>query len=231
MSKEDRLAEENLRVWNNYQTPLNDCEATSYLKILRDIHPGILLDIGCADGSLSKKGSDLGWFSVGTDISAMNAKSAHAKGIMALVNQLQSPLPFKNNTFDLVMAKQVIEHLVDTRLFIEEIYRVIRPGGRLLLSTPNLASLSNRLRLLFGYYPGWMDYELGRGSGHVRYYTLSILEQQLNAAGFTIIKAMGTEIPLPMVGRLPPNRRPKMLQTLGERLPCLSVNLIVLAEK
>lgn len=62
-------------------------------------------------------------------------------------------LPFRDGAFDLVFAGELLEHLVHPAAFLEEASRVLRAGGLLALSTPNLASWHNRLLLAFGYSP------------------------------------------------------------------------------
>jgi SAM-dependent methyltransferase len=52
-----------------------------------------------------------------------------------------------------VHANQVIEHLVETDLFVKEIYRILKPGGYVVISTPNLASLHNLISLMLGKQP------------------------------------------------------------------------------
>lgn len=64
-----------------------------------------------------------------------------------------SACPVEDNFFDAVIAGDLIEHLMDTDVFLEELWRVVRPGGYLLLTTPNLAWWWNRIRLLLGKVP------------------------------------------------------------------------------
>lgn len=56
-------------------------------------------------------------------------------------------------SFDLLVASHVIEHLGDTDLFLKECYRVLKPGGALVMATPNLAAFTNILLLLLGKQP------------------------------------------------------------------------------
>jgi len=61
-------------------------------------------------------------------------------------------LPYQGDTFDVVTATEVIEHLEDFRAILREIYRVLKPGGVCVLSTPNILNLNSRLRnLWFGF--------------------------------------------------------------------------------
>jgi len=64
----------------------------------------------------------------------------------------------------------------------------------LLLTTPNLASFENRIRLLLGIYPKWLNDNLAE-SGHVRGYTPNALKQQLAMQGFRIVRHLGNWVP------------------------------------
>lgn len=83
-----------------------------------------------------------------------------------LVNIEREKLPWDNGTFDAVLFFEIIEHLVDCANGIAEIMRVLKPGGLLLLSTPNLVSLISRLRMLAGMLP----VAIAGDSTHVRFY-------------------------------------------------------------
>lgn len=65
-----------------------------------------------------------------------------------------SPCPVSDNFFDAIIAGDLIEHLLDTDVFLEELVRVIKPEGYLLITTPNIAWWWNRIRLLIGKVPG-----------------------------------------------------------------------------
>lgn len=65
---------------------------------------------------------------------------------------IEKKLPYQDGTFDVVTATEVIEHLEDFRAILREIYRVLKPGGVCVLSTPNILNLNSRLRnLWFGF--------------------------------------------------------------------------------
>ena len=102
------------------------------------------------------------------------------------VNVETSPLPFADNEFDVVIFCEVIEHLlIDPLQALSEIRRVLRPGGTLVLTTPNVARLENVARLVAGVnlydpYSGYGPY--GR---HNREFTRHELVKLLEFAGFT----------------------------------------------
>ena len=79
-------------------------------------------------------------------------------------------LPYKDRTFVCVLAGEIIEHIIDTDCFLDEINRVLMDNGILVITIPNLANLENRIRLLIGRYPIFVDYT-ARGDNHVRVYT------------------------------------------------------------
>ena len=103
--------------------------------------------------------------------------------------------PFKDNTFDCVLFTEVFEHLRNPLHVLEEIYRVLRRGGLLILSTPNLYYLPRFLFFLFGKGLSIDLYEeLGRVRkvghvGHIREYSKKELENVLTKTKFRIIKA------------------------------------------
>jgi len=115
------------------------------------------------------------------------------------VDVFEEPLPYPNATFDLVTMFSVIEHLHGSPAgVLEEIKRVLRPKGYLVLSTPNIASLQNRLRLLAGrtiHFP-LRDWYYGQPfTGHVREYTLAELYQMMGFLGLRVMHSDLSESP------------------------------------
>lgn len=115
----------------------------------------ILLDCGCWDGINTKKfGNFIGTNSLyGIEIDKAKAKEASKNGVKTEICSLNERLPYKNDFFDVVIAYHVIEHLVNVRLFVAEIYRVLKKNGYVAIGTPNLASWHNIFALLIGLQP------------------------------------------------------------------------------
>lgn len=102
-------------------------------------------------------------------------------------NLEQDQLPFPSGSFDLVIFTEVLEHIAitDPCVVLGEIRRVLRPGGRMLLSTPNVANLSNVVALIRGENVFWPP-EIFYGSvdRHNREYTPAELLRLIEKAGF-----------------------------------------------
>lgn len=73
---------------------------------------------------------------------------------------------FESDSFDIVISFEVLEHLYDPRLFLSEILRVLRHGGLLIMSTPNMTSLISRARMVMGALP----VAIASDPTHVRFY-------------------------------------------------------------
>jgi SAM-dependent methyltransferase len=97
------------------------------------------LDAGCGDGRyLAALDTELPERVAGVDIAATIVETARSRLPRADLRQANiESLPFADGEFDLVLSSQVIEHVLDARGAIRELRRVLRPGGRLVISTDN----------------------------------------------------------------------------------------------
>ncbi len=170
-----------------------------------------LLDLGCGDGTftveVAKKANAEPY---GVDFSKNLVLKAREKGVNAICSDLNKPLPFKDNIFDIIIANQIIEHLMNTDLFIREIYRVLKSGGIAIISTPNLSGWHNIFSLILGKQP--FPYHISNevilgnsfdpkrglkhknpGEIHYRIFTYEGLKDLLEYHGFLVEEVRGAE--------------------------------------
>ncbi|KAA3658676.1 MAG: class I SAM-dependent methyltransferase [Calditrichaeota bacterium] len=117
---------------------------------------GKLLDIGCWDGQKTRKYADVLGVDdrFGIEIFDEQIAQAQQNGVeVAKLDLEQDNFPFENDTFDVIICNQVFEHLKQIYHPLDEIHRVLKPGGHFLFSVPNLSSLHNRIMLRFGMQP------------------------------------------------------------------------------
>jgi 2-polyprenyl-3-methyl-5-hydroxy-6-metoxy-1,4-benzoquinol methylase len=199
-------------------------------RLIDGLRPGFILDIGCSTGAWALHWMSKGWSASGVDIDRNHVEVARSNGIDARFCDLNSDrLPFSDGQFDLVFAGEVIEHLVDTDGFLEEVARCAKPGGEVLITTPNLASFENRVRLALGIYPNWLNYNL-EGSGHVRGYTPRVLRKQMAAHGLRVIRQLGNWVPF-IPQHFTDDVKIPALAVTGDWFPSLAMDIIVLAKK
>ncbi len=157
----------------------------------------IVVDVGCGASSVGDSiSSALGNSTViGIDLSHPALKTSLGRGISGVLADFDGlGLPIQSGSVDVVILNEIIEHVVHTDELIDEIYRILKFDGVLLLSTPNLAAWFNRIALLLGVQPAFSEvsyrHVYGRpGSdvvGHLRLFTLRSLKEFLVSNGFQI---------------------------------------------
>lgn len=110
----------------------------------------------------------------------------HDKGVPAdcVVGNVEEGLDFPDGFFDVILWADVIEHVVDLWKAMAEVCRLLAPGGTLVTTTPNIAEIRNRLKLLMGRFPSTSGRQEGLAvrpgelfdGGHLHYFTFSSLE-------------------------------------------------------
>lgn len=136
---------------------------------------GRLLDVGCGNGQTLVRMATLGWHAEGLDTDPIAVGVAKAKGQEVRQGTLQSQ-QFTAGSFDAVLMSHVIEHVHDPLSLMEECYRVLKPGGRLVVITPNIRSWGHRI-----YREDWRGLEPPR---HLQIFTRSSLSTLSTLAGF-----------------------------------------------
>jgi len=142
---------------------------------------GRILEIGCSAGFFLDEARQLGWQGYGIDLSHWAVE--HCQKKLKLENVIEGSLlentHFAYNYFDAVVMLDVIEHLHNPRQVLEEIRRILKPGGILCVSTPDINSFLSR----FLKAQWW-----GIQKAHLSYFSRKTLEQMLIACGFKVIK-------------------------------------------
>ena len=201
------------------------------IKIMADIVNNLnlnganILDIGCYDGTLlsliENKKNNL----YGLDASDYAITKARKRGIgvKKFFFDDKKKIPLKSNFFDLVIAGEIIEHIFDTDFFLDEIYRLLKKDGFLLLSTPNLASLGRRLMLLLGINP-IIEYSPNErnSSGHIRYFTFRTLRKLVEKHKLRIIVKKSDIVNFNSQGSVNCKTIPKIFPSLGQSIVYLA---------
>ena len=178
-----------------------------------------VLDVGCRDGTISKIIEHKGNKVETVEISDYSIRKAREKGLVVydldLNTQWAECIP---KDYDVVFAGEVLEHIFETDSFLQNIRKVLKPGGFLVLSTPNLASLGRRILLLFGMNPVMELTTRDNQAGHVRYFVFKSLKTILNDNGFSIVEFTSDVVNFNFNGTLCSNRLAKLVPTLGRSL-------------
>lgn len=211
---------------------ISDVRWKKALQFILAEHPLNVLDLGCGAGNISSLLLKHGLRVFGMDRDAAKLKEAGIKGIFTAQANLMGSLPVKSDCFDVVFAGEIIEHLIDTDFFLEEIHRVLKRSGTLVLTTPNLCNIENRLRILIGRYPIFVDYTC-RGDNHLRVYNTRAIKKQIEERGFRIQELTGSFIPpisYSLLKGLTTTLMP-ILGWLGDIFPGFALHVIVKAHK
>jgi SAM-dependent methyltransferase len=175
---------------------------------------------------------------VALEISKPAALALSSSGVNVVIHDASSrSLPFPDSHFDIVIASEVIEHLLDPDRFLDEVHRVLNPTGVLALTTPNLAAWYNRIILLAGLQPVMTEtgteWNLGWGTlrprtrpvGHLRLFTLKSLLEFSEYHGFAKKRLRG----LPMEVGIGSNFLTTGLDRVFSVLPSLSSGILLVA--
>lgn len=154
-----------------------------------------MLDLGCGTGVFTAMLAAAGAAAIGVEVAEAaltRARAAHPELDFRLA-PVDGPLPLDDRACELVWGSEVIEHVADTERWLDEIARVLAPGGRLLITTPNHPRLALALRGIEPYSEPLGD--------HLHLYTRRSLAATLTELGFEQV-AVRTAAGPPMLRRL-----------------------------
>ncbi|OHE58695.1 MAG: hypothetical protein A2Z47_14375 [Thermodesulfovibrio sp. RBG_19FT_COMBO_42_12] len=154
------------------------------LMYLDKTKPGILIEVGCGDGSRLNKIRKLGWEVEGQEVDPQAANIARSKyGLSVHMGDLKS-LRLKESSFDAVIMNHVIEHVHDPVDILRECHRILKPNGMLVVITPNIESYGHRY---FG-----ADCRMLEPPRHIHLFSQKTLSRLAFEAGFQSIKVWTT---------------------------------------
>lgn len=150
---------------------------------------GKILDAPAGSGEISKKLQDSGFEVYAADIAPDSFK---LPGVECKKVDLSQHLPYKDEFFDYILSSNGIEHLEDQYTFIRECYRILKPHGTLLITTPNVLNLKARVANLLLGFPTFYDVPQNEvdnyeGGGHINNISYFDLRINLHRNGFKII--------------------------------------------
>lgn len=184
-----------------------------------------VLDVGCGDGFIMKKIKKAGNTVEGIEISSPAIKKARSRGFVVHDISLTSNWSKKiSKKFDVVFAGEIIEHIFDTDKFLINISRVLKPKGKLVITTPNIASLGRRIMLFVGENPLLETTATPNDAGHIRYFTQKTLSNLLSKNHFKVQSNTSSVVNFDKEGKL-------FSVLLAKLFPQIGNNIIVKAIK
>lgn len=183
------------QIWNQYHNQLD-----LYQRLVHQLQPKTILDVGCAQGTLAMKLAESGFDVVANDMRhefLEYAKSRYEKGKIEFVagNIFEVQI---DRRFDLVFANQIIEHLVYPVNFLRQLSGLLNPGGHIIVTTPNHSYFKNDLPTYSGIGdPAQYDDRqfTADADGHFFAYTAEELTESAKSAGFVSVKPFFFETP------------------------------------
>jgi 2-polyprenyl-3-methyl-5-hydroxy-6-metoxy-1,4-benzoquinol methylase len=139
--------------------------------------PARVLDVGCGSGVLLARMKSLGWEVAGVEVDPGGVTAARARGVTVHQGQL-ADARFAENQFNAVHSAHVIEHVHDPVALLRECFRILKPGGKLVILTPNTGSFGHKH---FG--SAWLNLDPPR---HLMLFNKATLRKAAEQQGFIV---------------------------------------------
>jgi len=163
-----QLTKQLLGYWNGTKEPIFD-------------KPGRFLDIGCGSGSFVARMARHGWESFGIDVNKTAAELGRSKGLKIIHGSLREAT-LSAGYFDYIRASHCLEHVSCPHETLDEIFRLLKPDGTLLIAVPNIGSLNARLFRKYWWHLC--------APVHTFSYSVETLTRMLDQHGFVIRKTV-----------------------------------------
>ncbi|WP_445367263.1 class I SAM-dependent methyltransferase [Methylomonas sp. BW4-1] len=191
------LAKEQLKINSYGGWPRNRAEAIVAVKGAGTR----VLDIGCGNGYLIYQFKDSYAQLIGLEFSAHRLRQAKINlqdlNFLGLQGSAEDMSSIDSGSIDRIVSADTIEHIPDVYATCAEMFRVLRPGGDLIVNTPNIAFIKKRVLLMLGRFPSTSQPNEGVGDdilfdgGHLHYFTYRSLRIILERVGFEMVNKIG----------------------------------------
>lgn len=175
----------NRKIWENYTPPKAAFKRHTIAYNMLSEKITNILEVGCASDSFLKLFPD------NVEKYGVDLVERKLGGIRFKQFDIERGLPYSDNYFDAIYGGEIIEHLLDTDLFLRECHRILKNRGILILSTPNSSALVNLVKWIKKeqFYGIGYNFESSMG-GHLRFYAIKSLRKQLEEHNFKIEKVI-----------------------------------------
>jgi len=184
---------QSMNEFNNPKGTLPDCDSIerhfrrtskwlSWIssKLNKPNHKIRLLDVGCSSGAFLQVACRLGFIAEGVEPALQAAQSACNSGLKVHQGLLED-IKFSSHTFDIVTMFEVIEHIKDAYSLFKECYRIIKPGGLLMIGTANTDSWTARVMK-----SRWEYFDISRHGGHISFFNPQSMRVLAERSGFKV---------------------------------------------
>lgn len=160
-------------------------KSTRYIKFISQFikSKGKSLDIGCNAGYLVEALKNAGWEASGVELNPLYIQFATARGLDVTQGSTEK-LPFAAESFDLISLCHVLEHLSEPNQTLEQAFRLLKPGGFLLVAVPNF-----KVSKLHKFFLGDRECIFLPGQ-HIWYFSKDTLDSTVSRLGFQPVKTM-----------------------------------------
>ena len=160
-----------------------------YVKIFNTIVKEVgrskkILDIGAGDGIIANELARNNLV-VCIEINKTRVKRLREKKLSVIEQDIEDAWKVKSNSIDVVIMTEVLEHCFATAHILDESYRVLKKGGKMIATTPNIASMGHRVQILLGREPSHYSHT---SFEHIRIFTPTSLKVMMKKSGFDKVR-------------------------------------------
>lgn len=152
-------------------------------------HGASILVLGCSTGE------DVEYLThnnvvYGLDLIDVAVQEANKRGLKARRADINKGLPYPDEMFDIIVCKDVLEHLFDPKFVMSEIYRVLKDNGYTVINVPNHFFITMRLKILLGKGILWFGHDTANEWDyfHIRFFTYEGFKRLLNETRFQVFE-------------------------------------------